>query len=310
MAQRTSNNPPFGYKVMGNVIDDITELFTLTGGTPGLTETIGDVTNPTYSFEPTDNGHSALNTAEYGAILGGQGHTIDGGQYSAIVGGRVNSISGNSANFIGAGLNNVIGSGTGGCGIIGGELHNIETGSRNVIVGGRNGDINGFSDVVILGGNGITATASDTIYVSNLNYNGNISQAADVSHELGDLQFKLDSGTSTYTSNFSDTKAGEKLFVIGADASNIDLTDISNTLLETAVSKVGVVGTYINMSSWDGKSGIANVTINNGELTLNGDTFVKITSLPTHADEAAAVTAGLATDTIYKTATGELRIKL
>lgn len=32
--------------------------------------------------------------------------------------------------------------------------------------------------------------------------------------------------------------------------------------------------------------------------------------LPVHADEAAAVTAGLATDRVYKTATGELRIKL
>lgn len=33
-------------------------------------------------------------------------------------------------------------------------------------------------------------------------------------------------------------------------------------------------------------------------------------NIPTHADEAAAVTAGLATGTIYKTETGELRIKL
>lgn len=39
-----------------------------------------------------------------------------------------------------------------------------------------------------------------------------------------------------------------------------------------------------------------------GNLILSG--------LPTHADEAAAVTAGLATGTVYKTATGELRIKL
>ena len=37
---------------------------------------------------------------------------------------------------------------------------------------------------------------------------------------------------------------------------------------------------------------------------------IKLGALPTHADEAAAVIAGLATDTVYKTATGELRIKL
>lgn len=35
-----------------------------------------------------------------------------------------------------------------------------------------------------------------------------------------------------------------------------------------------------------------------------------LTNLPTYADEAAAVTGGLATNTVYKTATGELRIKL
>ena len=33
-------------------------------------------------------------------------------------------------------------------------------------------------------------------------------------------------------------------------------------------------------------------------------------ALPTHADEAAAVAAGLATGTLYKTATGEVRVKL
>ena len=33
-------------------------------------------------------------------------------------------------------------------------------------------------------------------------------------------------------------------------------------------------------------------------------------TLPTYADEAAAVIGGLTTDAVYKTATGELRIKL
>jgi hypothetical protein len=32
MAQRTVNNPPFGWRTFGNVIDDITELFSLVGG--------------------------------------------------------------------------------------------------------------------------------------------------------------------------------------------------------------------------------------------------------------------------------------
>jgi len=37
---------------------------------------------------------------------------------------------------------------------------------------------------------------------------------------------------------------------------------------------------------------------------------ISLTNLPVYADEAAAVTGGLATDRVYKTATGELRIKL
>lgn len=40
------------------------------------------------------------------------------------------------------------------------------------------------------------------------------------------------------------------------------------------------------------------------------DRPLNLTGLPTHADEAAAVTAGRVTGDVYKTATGELRIKL
>lgn len=39
-----------------------------------------------------------------------------------------------------------------------------------------------------------------------------------------------------------------------------------------------------------------------------GESVVILPNLPTHADNAAAVAAGLAVNTVYKTATGELRI--
>ncbi len=45
-------------------------------------------------------------------------------------------------------------------------------------------------------------------------------------------------------------------------------------------------------------------------VVVYGDGRVKMTALPTYADEAAAIVGGLATNMIYKTATGELRIKL
>lgn len=332
MAQRTSNNPPFGYRETGLIIDDITELFTLTGGTGGgITEEIGSTTNPSYSFDPTANGHSASTSTQYGILLGGSGNRLLGGSlYNGIIGGRDNDIndgglsvivggtnnvmSAAQASFIGGGSNNFISTSTARCAIIGGDSNYIVNGNNNVIIGGSGNSQQALpnkNNVVMLGTTSLTAYESDTTYVDNFHIDGaSLTQSVDLSHELGDLQFKLDSGTSTYTSNFSDTKGGEKLYVIGADASNVDVTDIPNTLSTDAISKVGVIGTYINISSWDGKVGVANVTINDGELTLNGDTFVKITSLPTHADEAAATSAGLATDTIYKTSTGELRIKL
>lgn len=51
----------------------------------------------------------------------------------------------------------------------------------------------------------------------------------------------------------------------------------------------------------------ASEATNSFEVTALG---AVIANLPTHADEAAAVTASLATGTLYKTATGEVRIKL
>lgn len=44
--------------------------------------------------------------------------------------------------------------------------------------------------------------------------------------------------------------------------------------------------------------------------TGGGPLAVKLIGLPTYANEAAAVTGGLPTNTVYKTSTGELRIKL
>jgi len=45
-----------------------------------------------------------------------------------------------------------------------------------------------------------------------------------------------------------------------------------------------------------------------GNTTLDGNIIAA--SLPVYADEAAAIVGGIATDTIYKTSTGEIRIKL
>ena len=92
----------------------------------------------------------------------------------------------NSAGDIGAqsdystilgGLDHNIGTGTIGNGassIIGGRNHTIGNSDGNsAIIGGSGNTINGGLDgAVILGGAGITATTSDTVYVTNLNISG------------------------------------------------------------------------------------------------------------------------------------------
>lgn len=51
-----------------------------------------------------------------------------------------------------------------------------------------------------------------------------------------------------------------------------------------------------------------------GTAAINGDSVttkeLKLTELPVYENEAAAVIGGLSTDVVYKTSTGELRIKL
>lgn len=61
-------------------------------------------------------------------------------------------------------------------------------------------------------------------------------------------------------------------------------------------------------SSITKKFQVAGDALIDGNTTLDGNIIAP--SLPVYADEAAAIVGGIATDTIYKTSTGELRIKL
>lgn len=71
----------------------------------------------------------------------------------------------------------------------------------------------------------------------------------------------------------------------------------------------GLIGNAIGESWLDTSVGnVLKVWDGTNWLTANGGT--SIPSLPTYADDAAAGTGGLVADDIYKTATGELRIKL
>lgn len=66
--------------------------------------------------------------------------------------------------------------------------------------------------------------------------------------------------------------------------------------------------TGTGMSNLINVNGATNQVTINGPLTITAD--LKITGLPTYDSESAAASAELAQDTVYKTSTGELRIKL
>lgn len=89
---------------------------------------------------------------------------------------------------------------------------------------------------------------------------------------------------------------------------------INTTVPDKALEVNSATGDNLRLTYNDSNGSAANyvdfLVSSSGDLTITpvGDTI--ISNLPTHADEAAAVVAGLATNTLYKTATGELRIKL
>jgi hypothetical protein len=87
------------------------------------------------------------------------------------------------------------------------------------------------------------------------------------------------------------------------DTIGVDL--LRKTPIETTISHL-IGASEQSLTIGDGvytlKALTTPITINTGNLILP--------SIPTYANEAGAVGGGLATGTLYKTATGELRIKL
>ena len=64
MAQRTTNNPPFGYKFLGDVADDITELFNSLSSL-GQTEQVKVFSDGSYWYiNPSNEVNPGLGTTE------------------------------------------------------------------------------------------------------------------------------------------------------------------------------------------------------------------------------------------------------
>jgi hypothetical protein len=144
-----------------------------------------------------------------------------------------------------------------------------------------------------------------------------------IATDIYDGEFYMDTDTGlTYTRN------GASIQTAGKGSENFANADLTLTGLRThdlnnygVIFENGEVDINATGTSFNGMA----ITTDNATLTYSalvlensggGNAFVvnsgyvKIIGLPTYANEAAAVIGGLATSTLYKTATGELRIKL
>lgn len=124
------------------------------------------------------------------------------------------------------------------------------------------------------------------------------------------------------------TRSGATIITAGKGSENFANADLTFTGTRThdldgfglglingafGFDTTGIASTGISFSG--DQTGISNSTVvientASGEALVVNNGIVRFINTPTYADEAAAVTAGLLNGTIYKTATGELRIKL
>lgn len=160
----------------GGYRNDINGYSAMASITGGYYNTISGYCNSAAivsGYQNTITNQSSLST-----MIGGQYNEINQSQNSSIIGGYYNSIISLGQPIIGSiigGKNNEM-TGTVAAAlrnfstIIGGESNVIATSTSSAIIGGTNNEISlNTSRSVIIGGNAITATEDDTVYVPNLN---------------------------------------------------------------------------------------------------------------------------------------------
>ncbi len=108
-------------------------------------------------------------------------------------------------------------------------------------------------------------------------------------------------GATNYTpfGNTSVFDSRDRVFTVGVSGDNGVTRRDSVTVLKNA--QVGIdINNFETNTTWE-------------KLQVNGKvkaSDLKLTGLPVHADEAAAIVGGLTTGDVYTTITGELRVKL
>jgi hypothetical protein len=168
------------------------------------------------------------------------------------------------------------------------------------------------------GGGGSTPTLQDV-----LNSGSTLTNDADISNGSGTnylsasnwagINFQTSDeptdGTSSYF-NFDQYGIDLQHRLFGSSDSRLVINNLNGVRLYNNLGTDGaeiiINNNVIKLRGYEGVSTLT--TLEFGSSTQNLHLF--LLGIPTYADESAATTGGLATGTVYKTSTGELRIKL
>jgi hypothetical protein len=130
---------------------------------------------------------------------------------------------------------------------------------------------------------------------------------------IGDNQVVTKNGITTNVANVNENFANADLTFTDNRTHDLDGNSMLLTNGIIGFDSIGLSTTGVSISGDQTDPSQSTIVLENilgGQALVLNDGLIRLIYTPTYADEAAATTAGLLNGTIYKTATGELRIKL
>jgi len=126
------------------------------------------------------------------------------------------------------------------------------------------------------------------------------------------IVYTRNGATIEFAGTGSENFANADLTVTGTRVHDLDGNTVGFTEGNTTfINSTATSGTVLSVTGDTNGTALEVTNTDNSQLALDVvDGFIKFQNLPVYANEAAAVTGGLATGVVYQTATGELRIKL
>jgi trimeric autotransporter adhesin len=164
-------------------------------------------------------------------------------------------------------------------------------------------------------GNGMYLPAADQVGISTggqervrIASSGNVGLGTQTPSQLLDVNGNIQANASLLLNN---TGAVPNAMIVDYRSNNSQMgrimvltSDDQNSVMSFNTTNTGASNERMRINEF-GNMGLG-TTSPQRRLHVNGT--VRLQGLPTHADNAAALAAGLAVDDVYKTATGEFRI--